>query len=137
VHKRFPRSPQIKLFIIDPVIGTLVDGLLRNKTARNNLKRACGALDIMKHSPPVSLSTFCKQSRRKRHAMRLPPDIVRRLIDEGLSKGEVKLVAARAKTASGDVPYDAALALDDRRLFYWLSTPVGAIRTPMQSRLWP
>jgi hypothetical protein len=56
--------------------------------------------------------------------MRLPTGYCRRLIDEGLSNGQVKLVAARAKTAGSDALYDAALALalDDRRLFYWLST---------------
>jgi hypothetical protein len=123
--KKVSRNLADKIGDIDPDIRTLIDGLLRSKRARNNLKRACREIDIIE---ALSASEFVDFYTNNIMAQGMqcadPPDIARRLIDEGLSNGQVKLVAARAKTAGGDVPYDAALALalDDRRLFYWLST---------------
>jgi hypothetical protein len=121
--KRIFENPADKIDDIDPDIGTLIDGLLRSKRARNNLKRACRELDIIETLTASEFVDFYANNLAAKDMRCVyPPDIARRLIDEGLSNGQVKLVAARAKTASG--PYDAALALalDDRRLFYWLST---------------
>lgn len=108
-----------------PVMGT------RKSKHIKHLQRAAKKLDCVEIKAEEFVRFYKANLQARNKTSYWPLDIVKRLIEEGSSRGTLRAIAARQKNAANEqgsvdleVPYDAAIVYvwDNFRCYYWLST---------------
>jgi hypothetical protein len=103
----------------------------RKSKHNKHIQRAAKKLDCMEISAEEFVRFYKANLKAKGKKSYSPPDVVKRLIEEGYSRGQVRAIAARQKYLaneqygdSREILYDAAIVYvwDHFRCYYWLST---------------